>query len=82
MIALPIPRRSHSRSATQAAPIGRLSSTNTSPDEVAATASAGSKNRLIERTSRARPSRSTWSARPKLWTIRALDTPVSGSRLL
>ena len=83
MIWRAIPNRSHSRSATQAVPIGRESSTCTSPaPTVAATASAGSRNRLIDLTSRARPSRSTRSARPKLWMIRALGIPVSGSRSL
>jgi hypothetical protein len=80
MIASPTPRRSHSPSASQQEPIARESRTLTSPASVAATASAGSRKRLIERTSRASASRSTWSARPKRCTIRARGTPVFGSR--
>jgi hypothetical protein len=53
MIVLPISRRSHRRSASHAEPIVRDSIICTSPDAVAATASVGSRNRLIERTSRA-----------------------------
>ena len=82
MIVLEIPNRSHSRSATHAVPIGRASTTLTSPDTVAATASAGFKNRDTLLTRRASASRSTRSARPKLWMIRALGIPVSGSRSL
>lgn len=62
--------------------MGRLSSTEISPVAAADTASAGSRNRLIERTRRASASRSTASVLPKLWTILALGTPVSGSRSL
>ena len=40
----------------------------------------GSRKRLIERTSRASASRSTSSARPKRWMIRARGSPVTGSR--
>jgi len=82
VITLAIPRRSHSRSATQAVPIGRESTICTSAELAAATASAGSRNRLMLLTSLARPSRSTCSARPKLWMIRALGIAVSGSRSL
>ena len=83
-IALPIPRRSHSRSATHEVPIGRESRIFTSPLEeaVASTASAGSRKRLIERTRRASASLSTVSARPKLWMIFAFGVPVTGSRSL
>jgi hypothetical protein len=72
----------HSRSANQQAPIVRESNTLTSPSPPlpAATASAGSRNRLIDRTRRASASRSTWSVRPKRCTIRARGTPVPGSR--
>ena len=55
----PIPRRSHSLSATHDDPIGRDATTLTSPLAVAATASAGPRKRLMERTRRASPSRST-----------------------
>jgi len=59
MIVLPISRRSHNRSASHAEPIARDSRMLTSPEAVAATACAGSRNRLIERTSLASASRST-----------------------
>jgi len=59
MIVWPISSRSHSRSASHEDPIDRDSMMLTSPDAVAATASAGSRKRLIERTSRASASRST-----------------------
>ena len=59
MIVLPISRRSHNRSATHAEPIARDSTMLTSPAAVAATACAGSRKRLIERTNRASASRST-----------------------
>ena len=51
-------------------------------DELAATASAGSRNREIEATRRASPARSTDSARPKLWITLAAGTPVCGLRAL
>jgi hypothetical protein len=69
MIAWSIPNRCHNRSATQQAPIARDSTTLTSPDTVAATASAGSRKRPIDFTSRRSAPRSTSSARPKRWTI-------------
>ena len=81
-IALAMPRRRHSWSATQEDPIERLSSTFSSGETVAATASAGSRKRLIDRTRRLSASLSTRSARPKLWTIWALGTPVCSSRTL
>ena len=48
----PISSRSHSRSSTHAPPIRRESSTSTSPAAAAAAACSGSRNRLIEATSR------------------------------
>ncbi len=48
----------------------------------AAVACSGIKNREIEDTSRARASRSTFSAWPKLWITFATELPVSGCRSL
>ena len=81
-IARPISSRSHRRPSTQAPPIRRESSTSTSPAAAAATACPGSRNREIEATRRARPGRSTLSARPKLWITLATGLPVTGCRSL
>ena len=80
--AAPIPSRSQSRSSTHAPPKRRESSTSTSPACAAAIACSGSRNREIEATSRASASRSTVSARPKLWITFAEGTPVTGWRSL
>ena len=77
-IAWPISSRSHSRPSTHDLPIRRDSSTSTSPAAAAATACSGSRNRLIEATSRRSASRSTRSARPKLWITLATGLPVRG----
>jgi hypothetical protein len=52
--------RSHRRASTHAPPIRRESSTSASPAAAAATASAGSRNREIQATSRDSAARSTW----------------------
>src|SRR5512135_3444007 len=81
-IAWPISSRSHSRPSTHDPPIRRASSTSTLPAAAAATACSGSRNRLIEATSRRSASRSTRSARPKLWITLATGLPVRGCRSL
>ncbi len=77
-----MPSRSHSWSSTHAPPKRRESSTSISPVCAAAIACCGSRNREIEATSRASASRSTASARPKLWITFAEGTPVTGWRSL
>src|SRR5665647_3194484 len=81
-VAAPIPKRSHNRSKVQAPPTRRESRTSTSTSWAAATACSGVRKREIEDTSRARASRSTVSARPKLWITFATGLPVSGCRSL
>ena len=80
--AAPMPSRSQSWSSTHAPPKRRESSTSISPVCAAAIACCGSRNREIEATSRASASRSTASARPKLWITFAEGTPVTGWRSL
>jgi hypothetical protein len=79
--ASPIPRRSHNRSNTYAPPNG-LESTISTSDPTPVPAPPVSRTRLIDRTSRASASRSTLSARPKLWITFATGEPVSGCRSL
>jgi hypothetical protein len=81
-IAAPMPRRSQSRSSIHAPPSRRESRISTSVPAAAATACLGSRNREIDDTSRASPSRSTLSARPKLWITFATGLPVRGCRSL
>src|SRR5665648_187517 len=81
-IAAPIPRRSHNRSNVQDPPTRREPRTSTSTSWAAAAACSGVRNREIEDTNRARASRSTVSARPKLWITFATGVPVSGCRSL
>ena len=80
--AAPMPSRSQSWSSTHAPPKRRESSISISPVCAAAIACCGSRNREIEATSRASASRSTVSARPKLWITFAEGTPVTGWRSL
>ena len=65
--AAPTPSRSQSWSSTHAPPTRRESRISISPVCAAVIACCGSRNREIEATSRASASRSTASARPKLW---------------
>jgi len=81
-IAAPIPSRSQIRSNVHAPPRWRESSTSTSAPAAALIACSGVKKREIELTSRANASRSTSSARPKLWITFATGLPVSGCRSL
>src|SRR5271166_4059777 len=79
--AAPMPSRSQSWPSSHAPPKRRESQISISP-VCAAIACAGSRNREIEATSRASASRSTASARPKLWITFAEGTPVTGWRSL
>ncbi len=81
-MAAPMPRRSQMRSSTQAPPSRRESRISTSVPAAAATACSGLRNREIEDTSRASPSRLTLSAPPKLWITLATGLPVTGCRSL
>jgi hypothetical protein len=81
-IAAPMPRRSQSRSNVHAPPSRQESTISTYVPAAAATAWSGSRNREIEATSRPRASRSTLSARPKLWITFATGLPVRGCRSL
>ena len=67
---------------SHAPPKRRESRISISPAWAAAIACRGSRNREIEATSRASASRSTASARPKLWITFAEGTPVTGWRSL
>lgn len=80
--AAPTPSRSQSRSSSHAPPKRRESRMSISLVCAAAIACSGSRNREIEATSRASASRSTVSARPKLWITFAEGTPVTGWRSL
>jgi len=60
----------------------RESRTSTSTPWATATACSGVRNREIDDTNRANPSRSTVSARPKLWITFATGVPVPGCRSL
>ena len=77
-IAAPILSRSQIRSSVQAPPSGRESTTSTLAPTAALIACFGVRNREIELTSRASASRSTFSARPKLWITFATGLPVTG----
>ena len=76
------PAARQSWSSSHAPPKRRESTISIWPVCAAAIACSGSRNREIETTSRASASRSTASARPKLWITLAEGTPVTGWRSL
>jgi hypothetical protein len=81
-IAAPTPSRAQSRSSVHAPPRRRDSSTSTSAPAAAVTACSGSRNREIDDTNRDSASRSTLSARPKLWITFAVGLPPPAGRSL